>query len=186
MKKVLFLAVISLSCALLFSPIHSGYVIASEEDSSKGKNGCISLDNQGIKDVLIKLNAPDAKVLSITENPIKGFCEIAIDNMGRLSVFYLSLDKKFLIFGSLVEVANMSNKTSESLKGFQDKKKIDISKIPLDNALILGESGASKKVVVFTDPDCPLLQPAPPDHETDCREKEGRILLYQVLPFKFS
>jgi thiol:disulfide interchange protein DsbC len=154
-KKVLFLVVISLSCAVLFSPIHSGYVIASEEDSSKGKNECISLSDQGIKDVLLKLNATDAKVLSITESPINGFCEIAVENIGRLRVFYLSLDKKFLIIGSLVEVANMSNKTQESIKGFQDKKRIDIAKIPLDNALILGESGAAKKVVVFTDPDCP-------------------------------
>jgi thiol:disulfide interchange protein DsbC len=155
-KKGLFLAVISLSCALLFSAIHSGYVIASEGDSSKGKNGCIALGNQGIKDVLMKLNAPEAKVLSITESPIKGFCEIAIENMGRLGIFYLSLDRKFLILGSLIEVANMSDKRQESLRRLQDKKRIDIAKIPLDNALILGESGASKKVVVFTDPDCPF------------------------------
>ncbi len=155
-KKGLFLAVISLSCALLFSPIHSGYVIASEGDSSKGESGCIALDNQGIKDVLMKLNAPDAKVLSITESSIKGFCEIAIENMGRLGIFYLSLDKKFLILGSLIEVANMSDKRQESLRRLQDKKRIDIAKIPVDNALILGESGASKKVVVFTDPDCPF------------------------------
>ena len=156
MKKFLFIAVISLSCAVLFSFIHSGSVVASEADSSRGKNGCVSLGDQGIKDVLMKLNARDAKVLSITESPIKGLCEIAIENMGRLGVFYLSLDKKFLILGSLVEVANMSNRTQESITGFQDKKRIDIAKIPLDNALILGETGASKKVIVFTDPDCPF------------------------------
>jgi len=156
-KKDLFLiVVISLSCALLITTIYSGYGFAAEGGNSQGKNGCIALGNQGIKDVLTKLNAAEAKVLSITESPIKGFCEIAIDNMGRLGIFYITLDKKFMILGSLIEVANMSDKRQEGLRRLQDKKRIDIAKIPLDNALILGSGSTSKKVVVFTDPDCPF------------------------------
>ena len=155
-KKCIFFAVISLSCALFFVSIYSGYGVASELDNIQGKKGCDALGSDGIKDILTKINAPGVKVLSVAESPIKGFCEIAIDNMGRLGVFYLTLDKKFLIFGSLVEVANMSNRTQESIKVFQDKKRIDIAKIPLDNALILGNSDASRKAIVFTDPDCPF------------------------------
>ena len=154
-NKSLFFAVISLSCVLLLSPIHSQYVIASDEDNTQGKNGCVALSSDEIKDILTKINASGAKVLSISESPIRGFCEIAFDNMGRFGFFYLALDKKYLIFGSLIEVANMSNKTQESITAIQDKKRIDIAKIPLDNALILGERGATKKVIIFTDPDCP-------------------------------
>jgi len=155
-KKALFLALISLSCALLITAIYSGFGLASEIDNSQGKNGCSTLSNQGIKDILAKLNAPEAKVLTITESPIQGLCEIAIDNMGRKGIFYLTLNKKFLILGSLIEVADMSDKRQEAIRKLQDKKRIDIAKIPLDNALILGSSSASKKVVVFTDPDCPF------------------------------
>lgn len=153
-KKSLFCAVVILSCALLLSPVHSGYSFASESDGSQGKKGCIALSTQGVKDVLVKINAPDAKVVSIAESPIKGFCEVVFENMGRMVIFYLDVDKKYFIFGSLVEVANMLNKTQESIKRIQDKKRIDTAKIPLSDALILGESGASKKVIVFTDPDC--------------------------------
>jgi thiol:disulfide interchange protein DsbC len=155
LNKSLFFAVISMVCALLLSPIHSGYGIASDENNKQGKNGCAALGSDDIKDILTKINAPEAKVLSITESPIKGLCEIALDNKGRAGVFYLALDKKFLIFGNLIEVANMSNKTQESVAGIQDKKRIDLTKIPLDNAIILGENSAAKKVIVFTDPDCP-------------------------------
>ncbi|HYA14511.1 MAG TPA: DsbC family protein [Syntrophales bacterium] len=154
-KKDLFLIIVSLLCTLLITAIYSEYGLTFGIDNNQGKNGCVTLGRQGIKDILTKLNAPEAKVLSITESPIEGFCEVAIDNTGRIGVFYLALDKKFMIFGSLVEVDNMSNKTQESIRGFQDKKRIDIAKIPLDNALIMGSSDASKKVVVFTDPDCP-------------------------------
>jgi hypothetical protein len=160
-KKSLFCAVVILSCALLLFPVHSGYSFASESYGSQGKNGCIALGNQGIKDVLTKLNASDAKVLSITESPIKGFCEIAIDNMGRLGIFYLTVDKKFLILGSLIEVANMSDKRQESLKRrercFQESNRLYRSRLL-------------------------LLRSASSYHETDYRKKEGHCLLYQVLP----
>jgi thiol:disulfide interchange protein DsbC len=139
---------------LLLSPVYSECSLASESDSSQGKKGCIALSTQGVKDVLVKINAPEAKVVSITESPIIGFCEVVFENRGRIGIFYLDVDKKYFIFGSLVEVANMSNKTQESIKRIQDKKRIDTAKIPLSDALILGESGASKKVIVFTDPDC--------------------------------
>lgn len=155
-KKVLFYAVLGLSCAVLFASFLSSYSSASDMDNIKGKRDCTDFNNQGLKDVLAKLNAPEAKVLSIAESPMKGFCEIVFENMGRMGIFYLDLDKKYLVFGSLVEIDTMSNKTQESIKRIQDKKRIDIAKIPLDDALIMGESGASKKVVIFTDPDCPF------------------------------
>lgn len=154
-KKSLFLAVVGLSCALIFTPVNLWF-FASEAGNSQGKNGCIALGEQGIKDVLMKLNVPEAKVLSIAESPLKGVCEIVIDNRGQMKIFYLDLDKKYLIFGNLVELASMSNKTQESIRRIQDTKRIDIAKIPLNNAILLGESNASKKVVIFTDPDCPF------------------------------
>jgi thiol:disulfide interchange protein DsbC len=155
LKKSLFFTVISLFCVLLLSPTYSQYVIASDVDQSRGKKGCAALSSDDLKDVLMKMNIPGAKVLSIAESQIKGLCEIALDNSGRVGVFYLALDKKFLIFGNLVEVANMSNKTGASIERLQDKKRIDVAKIPLDNAIVLGERNAAKKVVIFTDPDCP-------------------------------
>jgi len=156
MKKNLFFAVFGLSCAILFVICLSVYSFAAEPDVVKGNKECQSLRNQGIKDVLTKLNVPDAKVLSITGSPIPGFCEIVFENMGRMGIFYLDRDKKYFIFGSLVEINSMSDKTQESVRNVRDRKRIDIAKIPVNDALILGDSGASKKAVVFTDPDCPF------------------------------
>ena len=185
-KKGIFLALISLSYALLIVAIYSGFGLASEGNDSQGKNGCVDLSNQGIKDVLAKLNVPDAKVLSITATPIiKGFCEVAIDNMGRIGVFYLSSDKKYLVFGSLVEVANMSNKTQESMKGFQDKRRIDIAKIPIENALIIGTNNASKKVVVFTDPDCPYCGQLHQTMKQIAAKRKDIAFYIKFLPLKF-
>jgi thiol:disulfide interchange protein DsbC len=145
-----------LASALLLSSIDVVDCCASGGDIQKEKNVCLSMREGDLKGILAKLNIPDAKILSIDESPVKGLCEVVIDNMGRMGIFYLDSDKKHLIFGSLVELAGMSDKTRESIKKIQDKKRIDITKIPVDEALILGERGASRKVIVFTDPDCPF------------------------------
>lgn len=154
-KKTLSFVVLFL-CALLFVVFLSADSFASEPDAVKYNKDCESLSSQGIKDVLTKLNAPDAKALSITGSPIPGFCEIVFENMGRMGIFYLDQDKKYFIFGSLVELATMSDKTQESVRNIRDRKRIDIAKIPVNDFLILGNSNASKKAVVFTDPDCPF------------------------------
>ena len=120
------------------------------------KKGCITLGGEEIREILKKLNVPDAKVLDISDSPIKGFCEVVIEITGQTKIFYLDADKNYLIIGQLVEVSTMANKTMEAIHRIQDKKRIDIAKIPLTDTLVLGEKGAAKKVVVFTDPDCPF------------------------------
>jgi thiol:disulfide interchange protein DsbC len=177
--------VVILAGALLFSPLHAVYCFASEGDVQKEKNACLAIGDEELKGVFTKLNVPGAKILSVAESPIKGLCEIVIDNMGRMGIFYLDSDKKYFIFGSLVELADMSDKTRESIKNIQDKKRIDITKIPVEEALILGKSEASKKVIVFTDPDCPFCGQL---HETMKKivAKRKDIAFYiKFLPLEF-
>lgn len=93
--------------------------------------------------------------MNINETPVKGLCEIVFDNRGRIGVFYLSSDKNYLISGPLWKTADMFNMTMERITAVNDKKRIDVTKIPLQEAIILGESNATKKVIIFTDPECP-------------------------------
>lgn len=184
-RKGLFSAFLCLLCALLFAYAPAGYGIAWGAEESRVKKDCIALGGEGINEILKKLNVPDAKVLGIADSPIKGVCEVAIEIVGQTKIFYLDVDKNYLILGSLVEVANMSNKTVEAVQRIQDKKRIDTAKIPLNNALILGKSSAAKKVVVFTDPDCPFCGQL---HQTMKQIVAGRkdIAFYiKFLPLDF-
>jgi thiol:disulfide interchange protein DsbC len=155
-KEFKIIIVMSLSCTLLFVTGYSGNCFAQGKPDSRRMKGCVSLKTQEIKDIIAtKLKAPGANVVSIKESPVKGLCEIVFDNKGRVGVFYLSLDRTYLISGPLWKTANMFNLTQESIKAVVDKKRIDTTKIPLQDAIVLGESNASKKVIIFTDPDCP-------------------------------
>jgi thiol:disulfide interchange protein DsbC len=115
-------------------------------DSSE-KKGCDTISQSEIRDVLKNINANNA--------PLAGICEVAIDRGGQPAIFYFDIAKTHLIFGNLVEMKTMTNRTAQSTREIQDKKRIDISKISLTAALVLGDLKAEKKVIIFTDPDCP-------------------------------
>lgn len=174
-----------LASAFLWSLIEVVDCCASGGSIQKEKNVCLAIPEGDLKGILTKLNIPDAKILSIDASPVKGLCEVVVDNMGRMGIFYLGSDKKYLIFGSLVELSDMSDKTRETIKKIQDKKRIDITKIPVSEALLLGESSASRKVIVFTDPDCPFCGQL---HETMKKIVAARkdIAFYiKFLPLEF-
>jgi thiol:disulfide interchange protein DsbC len=113
---------------------------------------CHSLNNQEAGNILKKMNLSHAKITGIQISPAKGLWEISIDDKGQRGVFYVDFAKKHIIVGNIIEIDTGSNKTLSQVKKTQNKK-IAISNIPLENALIMGNKKASKKVVVFTDPD---------------------------------
>jgi len=60
------------------------------------------------------------------------------------------LPKRRLISGNVIEISSKKNLTDESLS---EINKVDVSKIPLGDALVLGNRNAKYKVIVFDDPE---------------------------------
>lgn len=114
---------------------------------------CHSLSNSEVKLILNKLKAEDAKILKIQMSPVKGLWEVAIESKGQRGLLYVDFSKKYLVSGSIVEVNAAINKTRERLNELNRDKKINPASIPLKDALVMGSNTASKKVIVFTDPD---------------------------------
>jgi hypothetical protein len=128
----------------------SGYGISSafpqgDQDCSK----CHTLSNE---EAVKKLSAmiPDARILDIRPGSVKGIWEIAMETGGRKIVVYLDYAGEHLIAGNLFSIQARTNLTQDRL---QEINRIDVSQIPLENALFMGEKAAKYKVIVFDDPD---------------------------------
>lgn len=93
------------------------------------------------------------KVTSISQAPARGLWEISIQKDGKKGIIYLDFSKKFLMIGQIVELKTSKNITQER---FIELNKIDVSKIPLNDAILMGDKKAKYRVIVFTDPDCPF------------------------------
>jgi len=93
---------------------------------------------------------PRAKVIGVRKSPVEGLCEISLKVNNKTVLIYIDSSKKNLVLGSIVDVKSRVNLTQERMT---DINRIDTSRIPLDDALILGKADAKYKVIVFDDPD---------------------------------
>ncbi|MBI5888706.1 MAG: DsbC family protein [Deltaproteobacteria bacterium] len=99
---------------------------------------------------LLKADKFKANIKDIRMSPVKGIWEVEFTMEGKpgSGVVYIDFAKKFLI-----ERATFT--PLEKLGEEPPAQKIDISRIPLDKALLFGSPAATKKVIIFSDPECP-------------------------------
>jgi thiol:disulfide interchange protein DsbC len=119
----------------------------------KGDKDCLDCHKLDKKDAeaIVKKVVPTGTVTDIKQSPIKGVWQIDVDaGEGKRGALYLDFSKKNLVAGQIVPVENLGKQ--------QPPKKVDISKIPLGDAIVVGHKDAAKKVIVFTDPDCPYCR----------------------------
>ena len=144
MRKIILLILMS-SC-LVLSGYEMAYAFAQgDQDCSK----CHTLSKEQATKTLSEM-IPDVKVLNIAPSAVKGLWEISMETGGRKVIVYLDYSGKHLVAGNLFVIQTKTNLTQEKL---QDLTRVDISQIPLKDALVLGDKSAKYKVIVFDDPD---------------------------------
>ncbi len=144
---------IALVISFFFHPVPNGFAFSGCEENCQK---CHNLGDNEVKLILEKLKVGDAKILKVEMSPIKGLWEVAVEEKGKRGLFYVDFSKKYIVAGgSILEVDAALNKTKERLDELNKDKRINPASIPLKNALVLGSNTALKKVVVFTDPECP-------------------------------
>jgi len=142
MSKIPLLAFLLLLC---FSPNPCFCFEGKSQDCLK----CHTLSNDEAKD-LLKGSIPDIKVISVTLGPAKGFWEVYFESRNRKWLIYVDFDKNHFFGGPLFSIKEKKELTQERLT---ELNKVDVSQIPLNDALILGDPKARIKVISFSDPD---------------------------------
>ena len=115
------------------------------QDCSK----CHILSNSEAKDLLANI-IPGVVILDIRLSSAKGFWEVYLESGGKKGLLYVDFPKKHFFSGPLISIADRKNLTQERLT---ELNKVDVSQIPLDDALLMGDQKAGIRVIVFTDPD---------------------------------
>jgi len=95
---------------------------------------------------------PKVKVESVVKTPYSGLYEVFLDGQ----IVYTDEKFSFLIAeGHLVDSKSKRDITGERLN---ELTKVDFSTLPLDQAIKVVKGNGSKKLVVFSDPDCPYCK----------------------------
>jgi thiol:disulfide interchange protein DsbC len=90
------------------------------------------------------------KVLEVSISPAKGLWEVFSEVGNRKGIVYVDFSKKYVFSGAILSIKEKKNLTQER---FAELNKVDISQIPLDNAIVMGDPKARIRVIVFDDPD---------------------------------
>lgn len=128
---------------------------------------------------LLKDIVPNVKILSIKLTPMKSMWEIDIESNNKKGALYLDITKKYLISGQLIDIKGKKNLTQEAA---EELNRIDVSKVPLGDAIVMGDKKAKKRVIVFTDPDCPFCAKLHPELKKVIAERKDVVFFIKMFP----
>ena len=103
-------------------------------------------------EAIVKKIVPTATVTDVKMSPLKGAWQVEFEaGDGKRGGFGLDFSKKYLVQFAPIEAVIKQQQP-------QPPRKVDVTKIPLADAVIVGQAAAKNKVIVFSDPDCPYCR----------------------------
>ncbi|HLC16611.1 MAG TPA: DsbC family protein [Thermodesulfovibrionia bacterium] len=165
MKNTPFNLILSLLITMFLFAVKPGLVYSEAAETDKcpvheSKNNCQkchTLTEEEAKKVITGGTDKDYHIqnMQIAQAPVPGFWEVFFESQGKKGIVYVDYTKKYLLVGNLIAPFDKVSLTQEKV---DELTKVDVKLIPLDNAIVLGNKDASKKLIVFSDPDCPYCK----------------------------
>ncbi len=97
------------------------------------------------------------RVKSIKPAPVDGLYEILIEKDGKSGIVYLDRSGRHLMQGMVLDAATLTPVFAHPEDMLQPKQQtsLDVKRIPAQHAVVMGNPKGTRKLYVFTDPDCP-------------------------------
>lgn len=138
----------------------SATVFAMPGNAGCGSQDCAKCHSLSIKEANELLGFAKVKVKSVKPAPARGLHEVLFEKNGGVGIVFIDYAKKHLIQGMIIDL-----KTKEPVAAHQNdipKPKqftgVDPKLIPVQYAFVMGNPKGTKKIYIFTDPDCPFCR----------------------------
>ncbi len=118
-----------------------------------GSGECRDCHSLSVKEAKTLMGEMVDKVHGVEFAEVPGLWLVEVEQKGRRYPVFIDYSKSYLISGNVVRLKNRENITATRM---MQMNRVDISSIPLADALLLGRPGAKTKAIVFTDPLCPF------------------------------
>lgn len=115
--------------------------------------GPASADDASLKKAL-QSNFPGEKIESVTKTPYLGLYEVVVGG----ELFYTDDKGSYLFFGHVIDPKTKQSLTSERLQQIKEARRIDTASLPLEHAIKTVKGNGKRKLVVFSDPNCPYCK----------------------------
>lgn len=96
------------------------------------------------------------RILSVEFSEMPGVWVVEVKKGDKTLPLYVDFSKSYIVAGNIIRLKDGRNITTSHIK--TKPKVVDVAKIPVGDALLLGRADAPTKVIVFTDPQCPYCR----------------------------
>ena len=99
--------------------------------------------------------APDIKVTSIRPAPMAGMNEVVLSGPQGPLLVYINDKGTYAFAGELIDILKERNLTEERI---DELNRVKFDSLPLDKAIKVVKGNGKRRLVVFSDPDCPYCR----------------------------
>jgi thiol:disulfide interchange protein DsbC len=164
----------------MFLLVGAGSALAFTADGC-GTGTCASCHSLDQKEAVKILDGLVDKVNKVEFAEVPGMWLVEVEKGSNKLPVYIDFSKKYVLSGSVIRLADKGDLTQER---HARMNRVDVSRIPLDDALLLGSKSAKTRVVVFTDPECPFCIKLHDELKTVVRRDPDIAFLIKLYPLK--
>jgi len=138
---------------------------------------CHSIEIKETKEILKDL-VKDVHAVDFSEVPGL-FIVDATGKNGQRGMLYMDFSKSYVVAGNFLSIAD---KTNVSKREITRLRRVDLTTIPLTDSLVVGDPGASKKLILFTDPQCPYCEKLHPELKKVVEADPDVVFFIKLMP----
>jgi thiol:disulfide interchange protein DsbC len=120
-------------------------------------------------------------VLNVEFSEMPGVWAVEVEKDRKRFPVYIDFSKSFVVTGNIIRLEDGENVTQRRTAQLN---RVDVSGIPLEDALLLGSPDARTKVTVFTDPECPFCKKLHLELKEVVSRRPDIAFLIKLFPLK--
>ncbi|XOF32968.1 MAG: DsbC family protein [Candidatus Electrothrix sp. YB6] len=164
-------------------------LLAGSPASAFQKGGCGAGDCRDChavskEEVAELLTGKVSEVLEVKRSEVPGLWDVEAVVRNKQGTpqkvpLYLDFSKSYLISGNVLKLESDENVTKSS---FVKMNTVDRSRIPLEDALLLGKADAAHQIIVFDDPECKFCRKLHPVMKKVVEDHPDIAFLVKMFP----
>ncbi|MDA3969753.1 MAG: DsbC family protein [Desulfobulbaceae bacterium] len=165
--------------SLLFISIFISSPALAMPQGGCGAGDCRDCHTLSKKEAATLLQGKVSEVVDVNRSQVPGLWEVEAILKGRKVPLYIDFSKQYLLSGNIVRLTSGENLTQQS---FSKMNRVDISRIPLEDAIIVGNPAAPRKIIVFDDPECTYCRKLHPEMAEVVAKHEDIAFYIKMFP----
>jgi thiol:disulfide interchange protein DsbC len=134
--------------AILLAPAPAA-AFGKNDPAAKSCTGCHALTREEAASILAGVTD---NIVGIVPGPVRGIWEIDASIEGKTYPIYVDYAKKYILQGQFLRLPERENITRLR---HAELNRVDVSSIPLKDAILVGNGSSKRRIIVLTDPSCP-------------------------------